>query len=163
MRYWQKRDGFYFDRTFVKPSATAHMVTYKGNTGVCPDDTGRGLSITDNKAYVKEDFSGSKLYKYTRSAKRLMPKMLSTAWWACGAINGAGMLVKYYNAVKSPYDSLSYDLYVQTAWFLYPLSHDDSNGNGDFFNRAILTFDDYVRIVQRGDGDQNDDVVAYVV
>ena len=139
------------------------MVTYKGNTGVCPDDTGSGLSITDNKAYVEEEFSGNKLYKYTRSAKRLMPKMLSTAWWACGAINGAGMLVKYYNAVKSPYDSLSYDLYVQTAWFLYPLSHDESTGNGDFFNRAILTFDDYVRIVQRGDGDQNDDVVAYVV
>ena len=164
MRYWQKRDGFYFDRTFVKPSATAHMVTYKGNTGVCPDDTGKGLSITDNKAYVEEEVDGgSSLYKYTRSAKRLMPKMLSTAWWACGAINGSGMLVKYYNAVKSPYDSLSYDLYVQTAWFLYPLSHDDSTGNGDFFNRAILTFDDYVRIVQRGDGDQNDDVVAYVV
>lgn len=163
MRYWQKSGGTYWYRTFVKIAANTHNVTYRGNTGVCPDDTGRGLSIRDNTAYVEEEFSGSTLYKYTGSAKRLVPTMLSSTWWAGGAINGSGMLVKYYNAETSPYDSLSYDLFVQTAWYLYPLSHDDTTSNGDFFNRAILTFGDYVRIIQRGDGNHNSDIVAQVL
>ena len=155
MRYWQKYDGTYWYRTFVKVAANVHNVTYKGNTGVCPDDTGRGLAINDNTAYVEEEVSGTSLYKYAGSAKRLMPKMLSGTWFAGDAINGKGMLLKYYNADTS---SGGIDLYVQTAWFLYPLAHDDSTSNGDFFNRAILTVDKYVR-----SGDHTSSVVAYVV
>lgn len=155
MRYWQKRDGSYYDRTFVKVAANVHNVAYKGNTGPCPDDTGRGLAITDNTAYVEEEVSGISLYKYAGSAKRLMPKMLSGTWFAGDAINGKGMLLKYYNADTS---SGGIDLYVQAAWFLYPLSHDDSTSNGDFFNRAIMTVDNYVK-----SGDHSSSVVAYVV
>lgn len=162
MRYWQRGVGWF--HTFVKISATAHTVVYQGNTGSCPDDTGRGLSIADNKGYVKEDVTGGHtLYKYPRSVKRLMPTMLSSTWWLGGAINGSGMLVKYYREETSPYDSLSYDLFVQTAWLLYPTSHDDPNTDGDFFSRAILILGDYLRIVQRGDNDHNNYITGQVV
>jgi len=163
MRYWQRRSGSYWTRTFVKNSTNVHSVTYKGNVGSCPDDTGRGLAISDNKGYVKESITDDySVYKYTGAWKRVMPS-LSSAWWNGGAINGSGMLVKYYNAVNSPYDSLTYDLFVHTTWFLYPTAHDDPVNDGDFFRRAILTFNDYLRIVQRGDGDHNNFVVGRVV
>lgn len=162
MRYWQRGVGWF--HTFVKISTTAHTVVYQGNTGSCPDDTGRGLAIADNKAYVKEDVTGGhSLYKYPSSTKRLMPSMLSSTWWTGGAINGSGMLVKYYREETSPYDSLSYDLFVQTAWYLYPTSHDDPNTDGDFFSRTILLLGDYLRIVQRGDNDHNDYITGQVV
>lgn len=160
MRYWQR--GVDWFRPFVK-IANVHSVTYKGNTGVCPDDTARGMYIADNKDYTKEDVTGDhSLYKYTRVVKRLMPSVLSSTWWAAGAIDGSGIMVKYYNVENDPYDSLTYDLFVQTAWYLYPTSNDDPNTDGDFFSRAILTLGDYVRIVQRGDS-HNSHVVARVV
>lgn len=163
MRYWQRRSGSYWTRTFVKNAMNVHSVTYKGNVGSCPDDTGRGLAISDNKGYVEESITDDySVYKYTGAWKRVMPSF-SSAWWNGGAINGSGMLVKYYNAVNSPYDSLTYDLFIHTTWFLYPTAHDDPINDGDFFRRAILTFNDYLRIVQRGDGDHNNFVVGRVV
>ena len=54
-------------------------------------------------------------------------------------------------------------MFIQTAWFTYPRAHDDPINDGDFFLLAILTFGDYLRIVQRGDGDRNDGVIGKVI
>lgn len=162
MRYWQNRTGSYWSRTFVKQGSGVHSITYEGNVGKCPAENMRGVSISDNKAYTTETYSTSTLYKYAGAWQRclIIPGSL---WWNGTVAKGPNTLVKWYNWVNSPYNSLTYDMFVQTTWFAYPKAHDDPLNNGDFFANAILIFGDYLRIVQRGDGDRNDGVVGRVI
>lgn len=163
-RYWANRVGSYWNKPFIKQS-TEHTIVYKGNTGNCPDETNRGMSISDGQTYTTEEIhSGSDtytIYKYNSSYKRCMPSF-SSLWWSMGVPNG-GMLVKYYNWVNSPYDSLTYDLFVQTAWFMYNRDRDLPTDNGDLFKMSICLFNNYLRIVQRGDGDHNRGIVGHIV
>ena len=162
MRYWQNRTGSYYTRTFVKPGSGIHSITYEGNVGNCPSDNMRGVSILGNKAYTKETEGSNTLYKYTGSWKRCLV-IPGSVWWKNTIAQGPNTLVKWYDAVNRPYNSLTYDMYVHTAWFAYPRAHDDPINNGDFFDNAILLFGDYLRIVQSGDGDRNDYVVGRVI
>ena len=163
-RYWANRTGSYWNKPFVKQS-TAHTITYHGNIGNCPDETNRGMIISDGKTYTTEQIhSGSDtytIYKYNSSYKRCMPAF-SAQWWNM-SVQDSGILVKWYNWTNSPYDSLTYDLFVQTAWHMYNRDKDLSTSNGDLFNMSICLFNNYLRIVQRGDGDHNQGIVARIV
>lgn len=162
MRYWQNRTGSYYTRTFVKMGSGIHSITYEGNVGNCPSDNMRGVSISDNKAYTEESIGSNTLYKYTGSWKRCLV-VPGSVWWNNTIAQGPNTLVKWYNWVNSPYNSVTYSMFVQTTWFAYPRAHDDPINNGDFFANAILLFGDYLRIVQRGDGDRNDGVVGRII
>lgn len=162
MRYWQYRTGSYYTRTFVKMGSGIHSITYEGNVGNCPSDNMRGVSIADNKAYTEESIGSSTLYKYTGSWKRCLV-VPGSVWWNNTIAQGPNTLIKWYNWVNSPYNSVTYSMFVQTTWFAYPRAHDDPINNGDFFANAILLFGDYLRIVQRGDGDRNDGVVGRII
>lgn len=162
MRYWQNRTGSYYTRTFVKPGNNVHSIIYEGNVGNCPSDNMRGVSISDNKAYTEESIGSNKVYKYTGAWKRCLV-VPGSVWWNTTILQGPNTLVKWYSWVNSPYNSLTYDMFVQTAWFAYPRAHDDPINNGDFFANAILLFGDYLRIVQRGDGDRNDGVIGKII
>lgn len=163
MRYWQNRTGSYYTRTFIKGGNGIHSIVYEGNVGQCPDGDMRGVMIADNKAYTEETISGdSKVYKYQGSWKRCLV-VPGSLWWNGTILKGPNTLVKWYSWVNSPYNSLTYDMFVHTAWFAYPRAHDDPINNGDFFANALLLFGDYLRIVQRGDGDRNDGVVGKVI
>lgn len=163
MRYWQKRAGSYYTRTFIKMASGVHSITYEGNIGKCPSDNMRGVSVSNNKGYVTESVGESTVYKYTGSWKRCMMNPTTTAWYAIMPIGGPNTLMKYYSWVNSPYNSVSYSMFVQAAWNTYPKAHDEIVEDGDFFALAIATFGDYIRIVQRGDGDRNDGVIARVI
>lgn len=168
MRYWQNRTGNNWGKTFVAP---VHQdITYSGNVGQCPDDTARGIVISSNDTgYTTVEFSEDyKGYKYSSAWKRMVcnrssstPSVLNT--YMESGIKESGTLVKYYSWVNSPYDSLSYDLFIQSTWFLYPRSIDDPVNNGDWFSHAIIVMGDYLRIVQRGDGDHNRGIIGKVI
>lgn len=162
MRYWQNRTGSYYTRTFIKGGSGIHSIVYEGNVGQCPDGDMRGVMIADNKAYTEESVSSSTVYKYQGTWKRCLV-VPGSLWWNGTILKGPNTLVKWYNWVNSPYNSLTYDMFVHTTWFAYPRAHDDPINNGDFFANAILLFGDYLRIVQRGDGDRNDGVVGKVI
>lgn len=163
MRYWQYRTGIYSGRTFVNPSNAAHDITYSGNTGNCPSETMRGVGIGDNTAYTTEDLGGGNtLYKYAGATKRAFPSF-GSFFWDSDTIGGRGMMNKWYDAVEVPYDSLTYSVYVQNAWYCYFKATDDALTNGDFFDLGVCVFNDYIRIVQSGDGDKNTNVKARVV
>lgn len=162
MRYWQNRTGSYYTRTFIKRGNSIHSVVYEGNAGQCPDADMRGVSIADNHAYTEEEYSSTTMYKYQGSWKRCLV-LPGSIWWQNNILQGPNTLVKWYSWVNSPYNSLTYDMFVHTSWFPYPKAHDDPINNGDFFANAIVLFGDYLRIVQRGDGDRNDGVVGRVI
>lgn len=162
MRYWQYRTGNYGGRTFVAPGSANHSVAYGGNTGNCPADTARGMFVSDNTDYVTEAVGDYTLYKYSNVTRRAMP-VFGSFWWDCDTPAGKGLLTKWYNAVETPYDSLSYDMFVQTAWYLYPRAHEQALVNGDFFDMALCVFGDYIRIVQQGSNDHNSFIHARVV
>lgn len=162
MRYWQNRTGSYWSRMFIKGGTGVHSIVYEGNVGQCPDGDLRGVTISDNKAYTEEEVSSSTLYKYPGAWKRCLV-LPGSLWWNGTVLKGPNTLVKWYNWVNSPYNSLTYDMFVHTTWFAYPKAHDDPINNGDFFANALLLFGDYLRIVQRGDGDRNDGVVGKVI
>ena len=168
MRYWQNRTGSNYGKTFVAP---VHQdITYQGNVGQCPADSPRGTLINANDTgYVTVTFSEDlKGYKYPAAWKRMVcNRSSSTAsfmnTYMEQGINDAGTLVKYYSWVNSPYDSLSYDLFIQSTWFMYPKSIDEQVQNGDWFAHAIICMGDYLRIVQRGDGDHNRGIIGKVI
>lgn len=164
-RYWQHRAGSNYDKTFI--AGSGNTIIYNGNTGNCPRDTARNMSISSNRTYTEYDHGDYKLYKYSQSNTRVMPgNQVSTAWprgYFFTPINEMGTLMKYYSWVNSPYNSLTYDMFIQVAWYLYHTSEDDPVNNGDFFAMSIMLFNDYLRIVQRGDGDRNDGIIGKVL
>lgn len=165
-RYWQHRTGSNYGKTFIATNKNVMNIDYEGNTGDCPANDMRGVTIADNQGYKKETVvvgsDTADLYKYSGANKRVMPTGDNGYWW-WQSVKGPNTLVKYYNWVNSPYNSLTYDLFIHTNWFLYPTAHDDPVNNGDFFRMSILSYSDYIRIVQRGDGDRNQGVVARVI
>jgi hypothetical protein len=126
----------------------------------------RGVSITNNQGYVKETVSFGTgtvdIYKYATSNKRVMPEG-DDGYWFMQSVKGPNILMKYYSWINKPYNSLTYDMFIHTSWYLYPSAHDEHVYDGDFFNMAILSYNDYIRIVQHGDGDRNQGVVAMVI
>jgi hypothetical protein len=164
MRYWQNRAGNYSLRTFIK-EAGGHQFEYSGNSGKCPAESMRGVMVSDNSAYITYELNGAILYKYTGSWKRVaVDPNYSTTWWYSNTVDANETCVKYYNWVNSPYDSLTYDLFVQNVNF-YRKGRDFAAGmgNGDYFSLALGTLNDYIRIVQSGDNDHNHGIVAKVV
>lgn len=165
-RYWQHRTGSNYEKTFIATNRSVMNIDYEGNTGNCPGTDMRGVAITNNQGYKKETVSNGSnsmdLYKYSGANKRVMPTGDNGYWWQ-QSVNGPNTLIKYYNNVTKPYNSLTYDMFIHTNWFPYPAAHDDPVNNGDFFRMAILSYGDYIRIVQRGDGDINQGVFARVI
>lgn len=165
-RYWQHRTGSNYGKTFIATNKNVMNIDYEGNTGDCPANDMRGVSVADNQGYKKETVvigsDTADLYKYQSANKRVMPTGDNGFWWM-QSVKGPNTLVKYYSWVNSPYNSLTYDLFIHTNWFIYPLAHDEPVNNGDFFRMAIVSYSDYIRIVQRGDGDRNQGVVAKVI
>lgn len=165
-RYWQHRTGSNYDKTFIATNGNIFNVVYEGNTGNCPETDMRGVTISNNKGYTKETVSvGSDtadLYKYSVANKRVMPTGDNGFWWS-QTVKGPNTLIKYYSWINSPYNSLTFDMFIHTNWFLYPVAHDDAVNNGDLFRIAILSYNDYIRIVQRGDGDINQGIIAKMI
>lgn len=168
-RYWQHRTGSNYEKTFIAGSSDS-VIVYYDNKGNCPADTGRNMGISDNTTYTTQTFTTTTgsytVYKYAQSRKRVMPVPVSSAWprgYFFNASKENGTLMKYYNWVNSPYNSVTYSMFIQTLWFLYHIAEDDPVSNGDFFNMGIMLFNDYLRIVQRGDGDRNQGVVGKVL
>lgn len=162
-RYWQNRNGNNPDRVFIRHGAD-HDVVYSGNFGKCPGVDMKGIYVPDNSDYSIKDVGGSQLYCYGHSSRRVMPSMPHVGWWGVGTIaDDPGTMLKYYGAIVSPYDDLTFDTFIHNAWGTYFLSVDDEDTDGDFFLLAIETFGSYIRIVQSGDGDHNHFVEAKIV
>lgn len=165
-RYWQHRTGSNYEKTFIATNRSVMNIDYEGNTGNCPGTDMRGVTISNNQGYKKETVSNGStsmdLYKYSGSNMRVMPLGDNGYWWQ-QSVNGPNTLIKYYSNVTKPYNSLTYDMFIHTNWFPYPAAHDEPVSNGDFFRMAILSYGDYIRIVQRGDGDINQGVFARVI
>lgn len=168
-RYWQHRTGSNYEKTFIADSQD-NAIVYFGNTGNCPADTARGMSIVSNQSYIKTQlYIGSEyhdVYKYSSSYARVMP-VKAVANWPRGYFEyptrEVGTLMKYYSWVNSPYDSLTYSMFVQTTWWLYHVDEDNPTSDGDFFKLGIMLWGDYLRIVQRGDGDHNQGIIGKVL
>lgn len=168
-RYWQHRTGSNYNKTFIADSKD-NAIVYVGNVGNCPADTARGMSISTNTSYIKTSlYIGSEyhdVYKYSSSQTRIMP-VKAQANWPRGYFENptreTGTLMKYYSWVNSPYNSLTYDMFIQTTWWLYHVEEDNALSDGDFFKLGIMIWGDYLRIVQRGDGDRNQGVVGKVI
>lgn len=165
MQYWANRAGSDALRTFIKET-NGHVFEYSGNSGNCPAESMRGVMVSDNSAYETYALNGATLYKYTGSWKRVaVNPNYSTVWWYSNTVDSTETCIKYYNWINSPYDSLTYDVFVQGVNF-YRKSRDIIAGmtdNGDYFSLALGTLNDYIRIVQHGDNDHNRGVVAKVV
>lgn len=168
-RYWQHRTGSNYEKTFIAGSSDS-VIVYSDNKGNCPADTGRNMGISDNTSYTTQTFTTSTVsytvYKYSQSRKRVMPVPTSSAWprgYFFTPSKETGTLMKYYSWVNSPYNSVTYSMFIHTSWWLYHVAEDDPVSNGDFFNMAIMLFNDYLRIVQHGDGDRNQGVVGKVL
>lgn len=168
-RYWQHRTGSNYEKTFIAGSSDS-VIVYYDNKGNCPADTCRNMGISDNTTYTTQTFTAGTttytVYKYAQSRKRVMPVPVSSAWprgYFFNASKENGTLMKYYNWVNSPYNSVTYSMFIQTLWYLYHIAEDDPVSNGDFFNMGIMLFNNYLRIVQRGDGDRNQGVVGKVL
>ena len=168
-RYWQHRTGSNYEKTFIAGSSDS-VIVYSDNKGNCPADTGRNMGISDNTNYTTQTFTTTTgsytVYKYSQSRKRVMPVPTSSAWprgYFFTPSKEHGTLMKYYNWVNSPYNSVTYSMFIHPSWWLYHVAEDDPVSNGDFFNMAIMLFQDYLRIVQRGDGDRNQGVVGKVL
>lgn len=167
MRYWADRyDVYHPERVFVSEAANVHSIVYKDNRGNCPDVSFAKMSITNPETgYVEVEEGSLRLFKYPAARRRAMAIPRGN-WWNSSSIDGNGLMVKYYSWVTSPYDSLTYDLFIEPTWFIYAKAHDIAVGtmdNGDFFDRAVVVIGDYIRIVQRGDGDHNQGIVARIV
>jgi len=164
-RYWQHRAGNNYNKTFI--AGNGNSITYYGNKGNCPKETARGMTITSNRTYTTLDMGSYKIYKYSQSNTRLMPSEQASSSWPRGYFFGCrnenGTLMKYYSWVNSPYNSLTYDMFIQSLWYLYHTSEDEVVNNGDFFAMSIMLYNDYLRIVQRGDGDRNDGIIGKVI
>ena len=169
-RYWQHRLGQSYNRVFIAQN-TDQAIVYKGNVGNCPAETLRGVTITSNQTYTTQTVyigeSTFTYYKYSSAQRRVMPMASQlTAYsrgYAMSMVGDMGTLMKYYSWVNSPYDSLTYDMFIQSTWYLYHVDEDNPTENGDFFKMAISTFNDYLRIVQRGDGDHNQGIIGKVI
>lgn len=165
MQYWANRAGSDALRTFIRET-NGHVFEYSGNSGSCPAESMRGVMVSDNTAYETYALNGATLYKYVGSWKRVaVSPNYSTSWWYSNTVDASETCIKYYNWVNSPYDSLTYDVFVQGVCF-YRKSRDLIAGmtdNGDYFSLALATLNDYIRIVQSGDNDHNRGVVAKVV
>ena len=163
-RYWQNRTGNNYSKTFIKIGQGVNTIVYEGNNGKCPAASMRGIVISSTDSYTEQSLDEDhSVYKYPSAWRRVMPGISTSEWWSQHTYDNTETLIKWYSWVNSPYDSLTYDVFYQTAWFSYFRSHDDPINNGDFFAMAILTFGDWIRIVQRGDGDHNRGIVAKVV
>lgn len=165
MRYWQNRAGTYSSRTFIKETNTGHVFEYSGNVGDCPAESMRGVVVADNTAYATLDLGGATLYRYASACKRTAVNPNNSAtWWLSVPVDNSAMMTKYYGQTTSPWDNLSYDLFIQDAMY-YRKSRDLAYGldNGDFFALAVCSYDDYIRIVQSGSGDKNVGVIARIV
>jgi len=164
-RYWQNRVGSNYNKTFIKCS-TDTVIEYAGNVGKCPADNPKGLSISDNTSYKTETITQGgqsyTLYKYTGASMRICPKFTNNVWWMVSYPGKVCHAQKYYNWVNSPYDSLTYSLFNQQLYY-YPYGHDWVDRDSDFFRLTPCTFNDYIRIVQRGDGDHNQGIICHVV
>jgi len=164
-RYWQNRVGSNYNKTFIKCS-TDTVIEYAGNVGKCPADNPKGLMISDNTSYMTESITQGgetfTLYKYTGASMRICPKFSNNVWWMVSYPGKVCHAQKYYNWVNSPYDSLTYSLFNQQLYY-YPYGHDWQDRDSDFFRLTPCTFNDYIRIVQRGDGDHNQGIVCHVV
>ena len=163
MRYWQKRGGQYYTRTFVR-QGQGHNIQYSGNTGKCPAENMRGAVIPDGQTYVTETVAGTMtVYKYQNSIRRCMMDP-DNPWYGCRSIGGGEVLMKYYSAITEDYDSLTDSMFKQTGWFVYPRAHDEVSSDGDFFLLAILIPNDYLRIRQGYPGhDHNTFIVGNVL
>lgn len=168
-RYWHHRTGSNYNKTFITDSQD-NAIVYVGNVGNCPADTARGMSISSNQSYIKTQlYIGSEyhdVYKYSSSQTRIMP-VKAVANWPRGYFENPtkelGTLMKYYSWVNSPYDSLTYSMFIQTTWWLYHVDEDNQISDGDFFKMGIMLWGDYLRIVQRGDGDHNKGIIGKVI
>ena len=160
MRYWQFRAGNYPNRTFFKGD-DVHSITYKGNHGNCPSEDMRGVVISDNTAYTQVDVGGNELCLYEGFTKRCMPKVTSSVWYLVGTY-GFEQMFKYYSAVTVPYDSLTYDMFVEHPLWCFE-DYMEQTYDGDFFKLAPGLLNDYIRIVQSGGNDHNSNVTAVVV
>ena len=166
-RYWQHRTGSNYNKAFI--AGSGNTITYTGNIGNCPAEDSKGMAISGNQTYTTKTVTVGEstftLYKYSSAYKRVMPTIIYT--WAQGyfyrSIAGNDTLIKYYSWVNSPYDSLTYDVFIQPTWYLYHTAEDDPVNNGDFFRMGITTLNDYLRIVQRGDGDHNKGIIGKVI
>ena len=166
-RYWHHRTGSNYNKTFI--AGSGNSITYTGNIGNCPAEDSKGMTISGNQTYTTKAVTVGEttftLYKYSSAYKRVMPTIVYD--WAQGyffrSIAGNDTLIKYYSWVNSPYDSLTYDVFIQPTWYLYHIEEDNPTSNGDFFRMGITTLNDYLRIVQRGDGDHNKGIIGKVI
>lgn len=162
MRYWQKRTGQYYTRTFVKMDATAHNVQYSGNKGMCPRDTMVGISISDGAAYVTESVGTQTVYKYPTASTRCM-STTAALWWTNHPIDREGTIIKWFRWTTEPFDPITYSVFAQPGYFVYQKAHDEINNDGDFFMLAVLVAGDFIRIVQGGGHDRDRGVTAKIV
>ena len=168
-RYWHHRTGSNYNKAFIADSQD-NSIVYVGNVGNCPADSARGMGIAVNTSYIKTPlYIGSDyvdIYKYSSSPARIMP-VKGVANWPRGYFEyptkELGTLMKYYSWVNSPYNSLTYDMFIQPTWWLYHVDEDNPISDGDFFSMGIMLWGDYLRIVQRGDGDRNQGVIGRVI
>ena len=166
-RYWHHRTGSNYNKAFI--AGSGNSIVYTGNIGNCPAENSRGMTISGNQTYTTKTVTVGEstftLYKYSNAYKRVMPTIVYD--WAQGyfyrSIAGNDTLIKYFSWETSPYDSLSYDVFIQPTWYLYHIEEDNPTSNGDFFRMGITTLNDYLRIVQRGDGDHNKGIIGKVI
>lgn len=168
-RYWQHRTGSNYNKTFIADSQD-NAIVYVGNVGNCPADTARGMAISVNTSYIKTQlYIGSEyhdVYKYSSSQTRIMPVKAQANWprgYFESTTKEAGTLMKYYSWVNSPYNSVTYSMYIQPLWWLYHIDEDNALSDGDFFKLGIMLWEDYLRIVQQGDNDRNQGVIGKVL
>jgi hypothetical protein len=138
-RYWQYRFGNHAGSVFIyRGDYNESSVTYKGNVGLCPSGSGKGISCTD---FSIDDWYihtvGDDKYSYfiaNWGSKRLMPNVRDA---------GAAYSLFYLGTRSVDDDEYSIktfdgaDLHIErTTLFMYPRSSRDNDSNGDFFLHA---------------------------
>ena len=142
-RYWQNRAGGNYNITFIAFS-NDNVVEYHGNTGKCPAETARGMSMNNGtgcEAYFYWLELGDDTYATLDKHRQgpVFPSLKANGspyHWNLTAIDGNGFAVvwKYTGNDGAPLD-------VAQGCFIYPWAHlNEPVNNGSLFDAGFTKF-----------------------
>ena len=153
-RYWANRFGNYWNKTFIKISATANnSIVIKGNKGNCPDEDFNGWSVSypwnENHDYWKK-YADTDLYWRPDVSKRLFVMGYSVNHDKL-AKNNKETFRAITNNNTSPYEIVS-----MISTFIVHSDSQEWVDNGDFFKCNVLF------LTSPGDHDNHSRVVSHI-
>ena len=134
-RYWQKRAGNYYTRTFLKFGIEdRRSIEYYGNIGKCPDENAKKAyaSDSDESQWYWVELSGGSIvsiFKPKYAATRAVLDFKASMAYHCNSVcvGGNGFPIHYRHMYSNALETPSGQVWV------YPVSHLEPIEDGDVF------------------------------